>query len=201
VEEPGLLLGRIDTPQPLARFDGYDEAEATEAKILRDVFEPGDAWFNSGDLLRRDEDGDFWFVDRVGDTFRWKGENVSTTQVASVLAEAPFVALAAVYGINLPEREGRAGMAALELKDGAAFDGKALFELASAHLPPAARPRFVRIVEKLDVTGSLKLQKQALQAEGADPEQVEGEMYWYDERKTQYSLLDMRSFLSLILNS
>jgi putative long chain acyl-CoA synthase len=199
--ESGLLVARIEEEQPLARFDGYDDAAETDLKILRDLFEAGDAWFNSGDLMRQDEDGDFWFVDRLGDTFRWKGENVSTSQVADTLGEATFVAFAAVYGVALPDREGRAGMAAVQLVDGAPFDGKALYDVVVRHLSPAARPRFVRVVQALKMTDSLKITKRELQKEGADPGKIDDPLYWYDEAGATYTLLDMNSFVRLILRS
>ncbi|MGB0589585.1 MAG: AMP-binding protein [Myxococcota bacterium] len=199
--EAGLLVARIEEEQPLARFDGYDNAEETDQKIVRDLFEAGDAWFNSGDLMRTDEDGDYWFVDRLGDTFRWKGENVSTSQVADTLGEAPFVAFAAVYGVELPDREGRAGMAAIELVPGAEFDGKALYDVAVRNLSPAARPRFIRVVEALEMTDSLKVTKRALQEQGADPGKIDDPLYWYDEAGATYTLLDMNSFVRLILRS
>ena len=200
-DEPGLLVARIESEQPLARFDGYDDEGETEAKIARNLFEPGDAWFVSGDILRCDAEGDYWFIDRLGDTYRWKGENVSTSQVADTLGEAPFVAFAAVYGIELPDREGRAGMAAVELVPGTDFDAKALYDLVVRNLSPAARPRFVRIVDSLDMTDSLKVTKHKLQAEGADPARVDAALYWYDEASATYTLLDMNSFLRLILRS
>src|SRR5207302_8978591 len=96
-----------------SRFEGYTSQEATEKKILRDAFEPGDAWFRTGDLMRKDEQGYFYFVDRIGDTFRWKGENVSTTEVTQMIAACPGVIDAVVYGVTVPGTEGRAGMAAV----------------------------------------------------------------------------------------
>jgi len=115
VDEPGELLGEIsdDPGKPAAKFDGYCDPTATRAKILRDVFKPGDAWFRTGDLLKRDARGYYYFVDRIGDTFRWKGENVSTTEVAETISAYPGVLEATVYGVALPGHDGRAGMAAV----------------------------------------------------------------------------------------
>jgi putative long chain acyl-CoA synthase len=198
VGEPGLLVSRIDHERPLARFEGYVDAETTARRVLRDLFAPGDAWFDTGDLMRQDADGDFWFVDRLGDTFRWKGENVSSAQVAAVVSEAAFVAMAAVYGVALPGREGRAGMAAVQLAPGASFDGDALYRLVAKNLTPAARPRFVRVVPSLAMTASLKLDKTALQAEGADPGKVADALYHLDEDEKTFSPLDMDGYSALV---
>ncbi|MEZ4265681.1 MAG: alpha/beta fold hydrolase [Myxococcota bacterium] len=197
-DEPGLMVSRIDSEHPLARFEGYVDAETTSRRVLRDLFEPGDAWFDTGDLMRRDEDGDFWFVDRLGDTFRWKGENVSSAQVASVISEASFVALATVYGVSLPGREGRAGMAALELTPGAAFDGEALYRLVAKNLTPPARPRFVRLVATLPTTASLKVDKTRLQSEGADPGRVSDPLFHLDESAATFSPLTMDGWAALV---
>ncbi len=196
--QPGALIARISDVHPLARFDGYTDERATDAKVLRDVFAPGDAWFATGDLLRQDADGDYWFVDRIGDTFRWKGENVSTDEVAEVLMHAPGIALAAVYGVALPGREGRAGMAAVQLTPGASFDGEAVFRAVQRDLFPAARPRFVRVVEALETTDSLKVVKHHLQAEGADPGRTGDALYWLDEAAERYSPLDMDGYARLV---
>ena len=117
--EIGEAIGKIATdPSNLgARFEGYTSKEASEQKILRNVFEPGDAWFRTGDLMRKDAQGYFYFVDRIGDTFRWKGENVSTSEVAAAICAFPGVKDATVYGVTIPGAEGRAGMAALVTSD------------------------------------------------------------------------------------
>ena len=191
--EAGELLARIHEAHPMGHFEGYTDPEATAEKVLRGVFEPGDAWFATGDLLRQDEEGDFWFVDRIGDTFRWRGENVSTEQVAVVLDGSPQVRMAAVYGVALPGQEGRAGMAALELNEGQALDGAALFERVEANLFPAARPLFVRCVARLEVTGSLKIVKHRLQREGIAPEG--GDPVWvYDAEARAYVPMNDASY-------
>ena len=125
--EVGELIGRIDESRVTQRFDGYADAEATRKKILRDVIEPGDAYFRSGDLMRQDWLGYYYFVDRIGDTFRWKGENVSTTEVASVLQGDESIEIANVYGVEVPRAEGRAGMVALVMKEGRSFDPDAFY--------------------------------------------------------------------------
>ncbi|MGH7859182.1 MAG: long-chain-acyl-CoA synthetase, partial [Candidatus Binatia bacterium] len=151
--EPGEMIGSIPDDPELGpgRFEGYTSVEATEQKILRDVFRPGDRWFRSGDLLRRDEEDYYYFVDRIGDTFRWKSENVSTQEVAESLSGFPGLELANVYGVEVPGTEGRAGMAALVMRDPAAFDGRAFFDLTSARLPSYAAPVFVRIQTETDL--------------------------------------------------
>ena len=155
--QPGLLLSRIQSDHPLSRFEGYLDEDATEAKIVRDAFEPGDAWFNTGDLIRCDDDGDYWFVDRIGDTFRWKGENVATDEVARVVERLPFVKLCAAYGVEISGAEGRCGMVAVSLRSRRKFKGEALYQAAVDHLPGAAVPRFVRVVPNIEVTDSFKV--------------------------------------------
>jgi fatty-acyl-CoA synthase len=149
-------------------YDGYTDRDATERKLARDVFAPGDAWFRTGDLLRQDADGYYYFVDRIGDTFRWKGENVATQEVADVLNGAPGVTETNVYGVAVPGEDGRACMAAVVLAPGARFDGAAFHAHAARHLPAYAMPAFVRLVGEMDVTGTLKQRKVALAAEGYD---------------------------------
>ncbi len=160
--EVGELVGRIGL-SPLERFDGYLDAQATNDKILIGGFRKRDAWFRSGDLLKRDEEGDFFFVDRIGDTFRWKGENVSTQEVAEALAEG--VDAICVYGVEVADCEGRAGMAAV-VGD---FDPEA-FYAAALELPPFARPAFVRLCTALDRTSTMKFQKNRLRDEGFAPQ-------------------------------
>src|SRR6184192_3177738 len=176
--EPGELLGRVGGAM---EYDGYTDRAASERKLVRDAFARGDAWFRTGDLLRQDADGYYYFVDRIGDTFRWKGENVATQEVADVLCGAPGVTEANVYGVEVPGEDGRAGMAALVLAGGARFDGAALHARAERHLPAYARPAFVRLVSEMDVTGTLKQRKLALAAEGYDPARVTDPLFVRDE--------------------
>ena len=162
---PGEAIGKI--AGGAARFEGYTDAAATEKKILRDVFKPGDAWVRSGDLMRQDAQGFFYFVDRIGDTFRWKGENVATTEVAAAAASAPGVKNACVYGVTVPGANGRCGMAALEVEPD--FDPAAFRAHMAARLPAYARPLFLRLVRSLAVTETFKQKKQVLAQEGFDP--------------------------------
>jgi fatty-acyl-CoA synthase len=162
--EAGEAIGKI--AGGAARFEGYTDPAASEKKILRDVFSPGDAWLRSGDLMRQDAQGFFYFVDRIGDTFRWKGENVATTEVATVAASAPGVTCANVYGVAVPGAGGKAGMAALEVES--SFDVTA-FRAHMTRLPAYARPIFLRIVDSLAITETFKQKKQLLAQDGFDP--------------------------------
>ena len=170
--QAGEAVGKI--AEGAARFEGYSDAAATEKKILRDVFVPGDAWMRTGDLLRQDAQGFFYFVDRLGDTFRWKGENVATTEVTAVLATYPGIAAATVYGVRVPGADGRTGMAAIET--GAGFDLTGL-KAHLARLPAYARPLFLRLVPSLAVTETFKLKKQVLMADGFDPSRITDPLY------------------------
>ncbi len=186
VDEPGELLGRVAAGGAGMEYDGYTDREATERKLVRNAFAPGDAWFRTGDLLRRDAEGYYYFVDRIGDTFRWKGENVATQEVADVLAGAPGVTEANVYGVRVPCEDGRGGMAAIVIAVGASLDGATLYAHAERHLPPYARPVFVRIVPEMDVTGTLKQRKVALATEGWDPARVRDPLLVRDDSRRMY---------------
>ena len=167
--EPGEVLGLIgnDPNKPAKRFEGYADSASTEKKILRDVFEKGDAWFRTGDLMRKDEQGYFYFVDRLGDTFRWKGENVATSEVSEALSVYPGVEEANVYGVAIKDKDGRAGMVALATN--AKFDLGGFRQHAAANLPEYARPMFVRIMGEIDHTGTFKQKKVDLVRQGFDP--------------------------------
>jgi fatty-acyl-CoA synthase len=167
-------------------YDGYTDRAATERKLLRNVFTPGDAWFRTGDLLRRDAEGYYYFVDRIGDTFRWKGENVATQEVADVLNGAPGVTESTVYGVTIPGEDGRAGMAALVLADDASFDAAAFYAHAERHLPRYAMPAAVRLVRAVDVTGTLKQRKQRFVDEGFAGESLPDPVFVRDDAARRY---------------
>ena len=171
-----------------ARFEGYTDAAASERKILRDVFASGDAWYRTGDLMRRDRAGYFYFVDRIGDTFRWKGENVSTTEVEAAIAACPGVVEVVAYGVSVPGAEGRAGMAALVTDDTFGITGFAAH--LAGRLPDYARPLFVRLCRQIVVTGTFKPQKQGLVRAGFDPAATADALYVYDRREEAYVSLD-----------
>jgi acyl-CoA synthetase (AMP-forming)/AMP-acid ligase II len=183
--EPGVLLGKIDDKNPYA---GYTDKRASNSKVLHDVFEAGDAWFDTGDLLRRDRLWHLHFVDRLGDTFRWKGENVSTQEVAELLNLAPGVRESNVYGVEIPGMEGRAGMAALVVDEG--FDPARFFAHVAAEVPGYAQPRFLRLVESMGTTGTFKHKKVDLREQGWDPERVEDRLLLRDPKAETYVELD-----------
>jgi fatty-acyl-CoA synthase len=168
------------------RFEGYTSAEATEKKILRNVFNDGDAFWSSGDLLRYDEDGYFYFVDRIGDTFRWKSENVSTLEVADALSDYPGLELINIYGVKVPEHEGRAGMAAVVMQPGQTFDPKGFYDLTEQRIPRYAAPLFVRVSSAADLTTTFKLRKVDLQRQGYDPRAFDDPLYVRDEKAGTY---------------
>jgi fatty-acyl-CoA synthase len=184
-DEPGEILGKVGLGGSM-EYDGYTDREATERKLVRGVFAADDAWFRSGDLLRRDADGYYYFLDRLGDTFRWKGENVATMEVGDRLSGAPGVSEANVFGTAVPGEDGRAGMAAVVLCDGASFDGGAFYAHGERHLPRYAMPAFVRVVPAMDVTGTLKQRKHGLAADGWDPERVGDPLYVRDDAARTY---------------
>jgi fatty-acyl-CoA synthase len=186
-DEVGELIGRISHGRTAAgRFEGYTSKQASEAKILRDVFKPGDAWFRSGDLMRRDADGYYYFVDRIGDTFRWKGENVSSQEVADAVGAFPGVELCAAYGVRVPDTDGRAGMAALRMHGGAAFDGARLYAHVASELPPYARPAFLRLLDAPDLTATFKIRKVALQRDGYDLKTIADPLFYRDDAGQSY---------------
>ena len=184
--EAGEAIGRI-TAEAGHNFEGYTQSADTEKKILRNVFKRGDAWFRTGDLLRTDEHGNFYFVDRIGDTFRWKGENVATSEVAEALGVIDGIKEANVYGVAVPGMEGRAGMAALVVEPN--FDVAGLAARLAGNLAPFARPVFLRLQPELEVTGTFKLRKIELVKEGFDPRALADPLYWLDPVRGVYELL------------
>ncbi|MCP9757835.1 long-chain-acyl-CoA synthetase [Aquitalea sp. S1-19] len=186
--EAGEVIGYIINSDESGggRFEGYTSNDATAQKILRDVFAPGDAWWRSGDLLRYDEDGYCWFVDRIGDTFRWKSENVSTTEVAEALSDFAALESVAIYGVQVPGFEGRCGMAAVVMQDGHGFDPVAFYRLVQARLPRYAIPQFVRVCPQADMTTTFKLKKTELMRAGYDPARFDDPLYVCDEAAQAY---------------
>lgn len=186
--EVGEAMGFIvDHPQiGGGRFEGYTSAAASESKIRRNVFQAGDAYWSSGDLLRYDDDGYFYFVDRIGDTFRWKSENVSTLEVAGTLSDLPGLELINVYGVHVPGHEGRAGMAAILMQPGQTFDPQAFYDLTEARLPRYAAPMFVRVSATADMTSTFKLRKVDLQRQGYAPGLFADPLFVRDESTRTY---------------
>ena len=179
-DEVGECVGEIGS-DVRTTYAGYADKAASEKKVLRDVLKKGDAYFATGDLMRQDEEGYFYFVDRIGDTFRWKSENVSTTEVAGGVAGYPGVREAIVYGVQVGDMDGRAGMAALVV--GPDFDIKGLAAHVAANLPSYAGPYFVRLQPDAEVTGTFKYRKIDLVAAGFDPDKVDGPVFYRNPTK------------------
>ena len=172
--EPGLLISEISAKWP---FDGYTDPAKSEAAILRNVFKKGDAWFNTGDLMRDIGCKHAQFVDRLGDTFRWKGENVSTTEVESVLGAFPGVEDAVVYGVAINGSDGRCGMAALRLAADSTLDTQALAQYLDGELPVYAAPLFIRLLSELETTGTFKYKKNDLKQVAYNPAQTSDPLF------------------------
>jgi fatty-acyl-CoA synthase len=190
VDEAGEAIGKIvqDPARPGNRFEGYSQPRENERKILRNVFQVGDAWFRSGDLMRQDAAGYFYFVDRVGDTFRWKGENVSTTEVAEIINLFAGVQETTVYGVPVPGHDGCAGMAALVCE--ARCDLVGLRAYLEQHLPNYARPLFLRIRHHIDATSTFKQRKTVLIRQGFDPDRIDDPLYFNDPEARAFVWLD-----------
>jgi len=179
----------VDSPSNVgSRFEGYTSQEASEKRILRNVFKPGDAWVRTGDLMRKDEKGFFYFVDRIGDTFRWKGENVATSEISEVICAFPGVRQANVYGVTIPGADGRAGMATLVTEHD--FDLQALRAHLIQRLPRYAWPLFVRIRNEMEVTGTFKYTKSDLVRQGYDPAVTEDVLYFNHPEYQAFVRLD-----------
>jgi fatty-acyl-CoA synthase len=188
--EAGEAIGKVmDDPSSLgSRFEGYTNHEASEKRILRDVFEPGDAWVRTGDLMRKDEQGYFYFVDRIGDTFRWKGENVATSEVSEAICAFPGIKHANVYGVAIPATEGRAGMATVVAED--PLDLAGFRKHLVSRLPPYARPLFLRIRSDVEVTGTFKYSKTDLVRQGYDPVATNDVLYFDNLESGAFTRLD-----------
>ncbi|KAM8724548.1 long-chain fatty acid transport protein 1a [Acanthopagrus schlegelii] len=187
--EPGLLVGRINQKDPLRRFDGYANQDATRKKIANNVFKKNDSAYISGDVLVMDELGYMYFRDRGGDTFRWRGENVSTTEVEGILSSLLGQTDVAVYGVAVQGVEGKAGMAAIADTTGS-FDCNSFLEEVQRALPPYARPVFLRISPQVDTTGTFKIQKTRLQREGYDPRLTTDQIFFLNARAARYEAVN-----------
>jgi len=170
----GLLIMKVDEHQ---RFEGYTDEAATTAKVVRDAFTPGDTWFNTGDLVLNQGHGHVRFADRTGDTFRWTGENVATTEVEGVASSWPQIDQAVVYGVEVSGTEGRCGMALVLLEDGEELDLAGFATHLRDNLPRYAVPRFLRVGQEVAMTGTFRFQKFELKREAYDPDQVGDPLY------------------------
>ena len=195
--QPGLALVEIG---PNAIFNGYTDKKASDEKIFRNVFNDGDSWFNTGDILKTMDVGfalgrkHYQFVDRVGDTFRWKSENVSTNEVAEILNLFNQVNMANVYGVKIPKSEGRAGMVAFncELKE---FNWSDFSDFVAEKLPKYAQPVFIRIIKELETTGTFKLKKNDLREEAYHLDKIKGDqIYIKKPGNSLYEVLDQNYY-------
>jgi fatty-acyl-CoA synthase len=195
--EVGEAVGKIAAGDARARFDGYaNDPEASNRKLLRDVLEEGDLYFRTGDLLRQDEAGYLYFVDRVGDTYRWKSENVSTNEVSEALCMFDGIEQANVYGVDVPHADGRAGMAAVVAPDG--VDLAALSAHVRRELPAYAVPVFIRFQTEVEVTGTFKYRKVELVKEGFDPARIADPMCWMNPATGLYEPLDAAAHAKIL---
>ncbi|XP_063871974.1 long-chain fatty acid transport protein 1-like [Scylla paramamosain] len=194
--EPGEFVGMIRKNDPMRDFHGYADKKATQKKVIQDVWKKGDAAFKSGDILVMDELGYMYFKDRTGDTFRWRGENVSSTEVEGVVSKMAGNKDAVVYGVEVPGAEGKAGMAAIVDPEGS-LDLTDFLKGMKKNLPPYACPLFVRILKEIDVTGTFKLKKLTLQKEGFDINLVKDELYFLDGKLGKYVKLTPELFTKI----
>ncbi|CAH1254270.1 SLC27A2 [Branchiostoma lanceolatum] len=197
--EPGLLVAPITTERPFYGYKG--KKEVSDKKILRNVFKEGDAYFNTGDLMKVDKDYYVYFADRLGDTFRWKGENVATTEVSQAISKIEGVQEANVYGVKVPGHEGRAGMAAIVLHPGHRPNFQKWYAHLASRLPTYARPLVLRLTKEMDITGTFKHKKTAFAKEGFDPYIVSDPMYLRDDSKKSFVPLDTDVFKKIALGS
>jgi len=199
--EQGMMIGQIKSGNASREFDGYANKQATNSKIMYNVFQDGDKWFLSGDVLVQDKYGNMYFKDRTGDTFRWKGENVSTAECEAELSKIhdnKFTV--AVYGVSIPGTDGKAGMATVE-DEGDQLDLSEFYLGAAKVLPSYARPIFVRIVKKIDMTGTHKLAKSRLRREGFDINSIDDPVYVVDHANKTYKLLDSSYYNEILAGS
>jgi citronellyl-CoA synthetase len=185
--EPGLLLMEISEKTP---FTGYTDKKKTDEKIIRDAFLRGDLWFNTGDMLRDMGFRHAQFVDRLGDTFRWKGENVATMEVEKAIDSVPGVSSSAVYGVSMPKGDGRAGMAAIIRQDGKDIDFTAFAAHLRSVLPKYAVPIFIRFVNDFQWTATHKIKKTDLKNDGFNPAATKGDLYALLPGSTKYTPVD-----------
>ena len=198
-DETGEMIGEIRNDDPRFRFEGYETEEATNKKILKDVFKKGDRWFRTGDLMKRDENDYFYFMDRVGDTYRWKAENVATGEVAAVLSKFEGITQANVYGVDVPGYDGRAGMASLVSET--ELDLAALKALVDKELPHYARPVFLRLSSESDTTSTFKFKKTNLVKAGFNPANISEPIYYANPTTQEYEPVDTQIYTQIIEGS
>jgi len=193
-DEPGEAIGEIGNGSSGTgvRFEGYTDEHASRAKVLTHVFAAGDAWYRSGDLMRRDRTGFFYFVDRIGATFRWKGENVSATEVAETICGCQGVQHAVVYGVTIPNTDGRAAMAAIAANE--TFDLARLRQHLAERLPEYARPLFIRLLREIETTGTFRPRTEDYARASYDPRATADALYFNDDARRAFVRLDQALF-------
>lgn len=191
------ILGKIIPNNPSRAFLGYVDKSASSKKVVHDVFHKGDSAFLSGDLLMADERGNLFFVDRTGDTFRWKGENCSTSEIEAQVSNEAGFRDCVVYGVEIVNVEGRAGMAAISDPE-KTLNMKELCENLQKALPSYARPQFVRVLEKIDMTGTCKLKKTDLQKEGFNPQQISDKLFFLNAKTSSYEPLTVEIYEQIL---
>lgn len=197
--QTGVFVGKINPKKAHSAFSGYADKKASEKKVIKDVFVKGDSAFNSGDILIMDEFGYFYFKDRTGDTFRWRGENVATSEVEAVISNVAGMSDAVVYGVEIPNVEGRAGMAAIVDADNK-LDLDALVDGMRKSLPVYARPLFLRVMKSLPMTGTYKLKKKDLVNDSYDPANIEDALYFFDGTANKFVTLTPALYQDIITN-
>mgnify|MGYP003586705438 CR=1 FL=1 len=195
--ETGEFVGKIIENDPTRAFDGYANKEANKKKILRNVFRKGDSAFASGDLLTMDEFGYLYFKDRCGDTYRWKGENVSTMEVEAIISNSCQLADCIVYGVDVPGCEGKAGMAAI-LDKNRTFNLDDLLNNLRSCLPVFMIPVFIRLVDFLEVTSTHKMPKISFKSEGFDPSKIDDPLYMFDSKQFKYVKVDHQLYADIL---
>ena len=179
------------------RFDGYLNKQETRKKIARNIFVKDDYAFLTGDIATKDEYGNVYFQDRTGDTYRWRGENVSTAEVESIISKALGMCDVVVYGVDVPGTEGKAGMVTIADPQEQVDVGTLADKLESV-LPSYARPVFVRIVQAVQMTGTFKFQKNQLKEEGFDINVVKDRLYYLDSLSKSYLILDNNAYCKIV---
>lgn len=192
-----FFKGKIIPNDPSRAFLGYVDKSASNKKIVHDVFKKGDSAFLSGDILTADERGNLFFVDRTGDTFRWKGENCSTSEIEAQVSNEAGYRDSVVYGVEIVNVEGRAGMAAISDPE-KTLNIKELSENLRKSLPSYARPQFVRILERIDMTGTCKLKKLDLQKEGFDPNKITDKLFYLNAKTSEYEPLSVEIYQKIL---
>ncbi|MHA2393067.1 MAG: long-chain-acyl-CoA synthetase [Promethearchaeota archaeon] len=195
--ETGMLLVKIQTT---SNFLGYKDKNKTETRVLRNIFEENNEYFNTGDLVTLHEDHWVSFADRFGDTFRWKGENVSTLEVEAIINGFDNIEMCTVYGVEIPKSEGKAGMVCIKLEEKKAFDTELFSQFVKDNLPKYAIPIFLRIGDKLDFTGTHKLRKVNLKKQGYDINKIQDRIFIWDSLSNTYKKFSREQYQSLMNN-